>query len=255
MNIMNIISIINKKKAKRISDTFFSKEDKQLIDTTIKRVEAKTTGEVVVALVDASDSYKEARILTILVVSLLGALFFEIFFLLCLQQKSEWSYQTSNYFISLLQNTFYQTSLWRFLFWGLLIYFILYIDIIFFKLYPFSRLLISRYRLNDIVRKRALIAFYDNGLYKTVNHTGVLIFLSLLEKRVWIIGDSGIHQKIGQAFWNKCALELTKGIRKGEAVKALCDIIEKCGCQLELHFPIKDNDVDMKNELPDNIIT
>ena len=102
------------------------------------------------------------------------------------------------------------------------------------------------------MRERALAAFYQKGLYRTKDQTGILIFISLLERKVWILGDRGINEKIEPGHWQSLAGELARGIRVGRGGEALCRVIAGCGSELARHFPRRRDD---RNELTDDIIT
>jgi len=102
------------------------------------------------------------------------------------------------------------------------------------------------------VMQRAIRAFYEKGLYKTKKNTGVLFFLSLLERKVWVLADSGINEKIDQATLNRFANIVSQGIKDGNAYEALCTAIKEAGTLLEKHFPITPGDID---ELPDEVMT
>ena len=64
------------------------------------------------------------------------------------------------------------------------------------SLFIFKRL--SEKRVYDA----ALLAFYEQGLYKTRDRTGILIYVSLLERRVLVLGDTGINEKVKQEQWD-----------------------------------------------------
>ena len=87
------------------------------------------------------------------------------------------------------------------------------------------------------MRERCVHAFYEKGLHRTSGETGVLIFISVLERKVWIIGDRGINERIAPETWHELVRELTTGIREGRACTALCCVIGRCGAILTEHFP------------------
>jgi putative membrane protein len=115
-----------------------------------------------------------------------------------------------------------------------------------------KRPFLGKGRREKAVRERALKAFYERGLYKTKNHTGVLFFLSLLEKKVWVLADKGIHEKIHQQTLNKFANIVSQGIREGRACEALCEAITGIGELLWEHYPIAD--AAAFDELPNGVI-
>src|ERR1700687_4569696 len=48
---------------------------------------------------------------------------------------------------------------------------------------------VNKRRMMHAVRERAIRAFFEKKLYKTRNENGILIFISILERKVWILGD------------------------------------------------------------------
>ena len=106
-------------------------------------------------------------------------------------------------------------------------------------------------RKEEAVRLRAERAFFEKGLYKTKKNTGVLFFLSLLERKVWVLADKGIYEKMDQETLNRFANEVSRGIREGRACEVLSQAIRKIGGLLSQHFPITSNDTD---ELPNEVV-
>jgi putative membrane protein len=202
---------------------FFSRSEKEKIRQAVQTAEQGTTGEIAVMVVDQSDPYWDAEVMGAFCVSGLAA-----------------------FLLSLL---LHHITIW------------FYVPAVFVLFFPcrllFARVpqlklpLVSRERAAHTVRARAIQAFYEKGLHKTVNETGILIFISLLERRVWILGDKGIDAKITPAFWQSLAEELTTGIRQGCAIEALSAVIARCGDELRKRFPGAPGDT---NELPDGII-
>jgi putative membrane protein len=107
-------------------------------------------------------------------------------------------------------------------------------------------------RKEHAVRLRAVRAFYEKGLYKTRKNTGVLFFISLLERKVRVLADSGIHEKIGQETLDKFARHISRGIKEGPGCDALCEAIQEAGDLLARYFPITKDDTD---ELCNTVIT
>jgi putative membrane protein len=105
-------------------------------------------------------------------------------------------------------------------------------------------------RLESRVQDRALRAFYEKGLYKTQDDTGVLFFISLFEHRVWILADEGIYSKITHDDLQEYAQDIARGVKSGTATAALCREIHNVGTVLAEHFPIKPGDI---NELSNKI--
>lgn len=207
----------------RKAKDFFSEEEKSRISRMVKEAELHTSGEIATMVVDESDSYREAETLGAVLFSALLALIAAIAF----RHVTIWTY------IPLL--------------------FLLYFPSFFiFRGFPRLKLsLVGRRRLEEAVRERAVRAFYEKGLYRTREETGILIFISLLEHKVWILGDRGINAKIAPESWRQMARELAEGIKGGDACGALCHVIAACGTELSRHFPRRLND---ENELTDEVL-
>jgi putative membrane protein len=206
------------------SERFFTAEEKEKLKATTQEVESRTIGEIVVMVVDHSDHYIEAEVLgSVLLGSLLSLILTVLFF-----HSSIWSY------IPL-------TFIFFFPCWFLFI-----------KVEALKRLFLGIRRKEEAVRLRAERAFFERGLYRTKKSTGVLFFLSLLERKVWVLADKGIHEKMDEGTLDRFADEVSKGVREGRAFDALSQAIQEIGTLLSRHFPITaDNTV----ELPDNVIT
>ena len=203
---------------------FFSEEEKEKIKATTQNVESRTIGEVVVMVVGSSDPYVEAELLGgVLLGSLLSFILTALFF-----HSSIWSFVPMSFI-------FFFPSQW-------------FVR----KVIPLKALFISRERKADAVRRRAISAFYEHGLYKTRKNTGVLFLISWLERKVWVLADKGIHEKIGQESLNQVATLVSQGVREGRPCEALCEAIRKMGEVLSEHFPMTPGDA---NELPDPVIT
>lgn len=106
--------------------------------------------------------------------------------------------------------------------------------------------------LERAVRLRAVRAFYEKGLYKTKKNTGILFLISLFERKVRVLADSGILEKIGRETLNRFALQVSGGIREGRACEALCGAMREAGELLSGHFPITKDDTD---ELCNDVMT
>jgi uncharacterized membrane protein len=101
------------------------------------------------------------------------------------------------------------------------------------------------------VRKNAEEAFRKYGLQNTKDGTGVLIFLSVEERRIEILADKGINEKVAQSTWDAMINGLIIKIRQNGACQGICDVVAEVGKYLTEHFPIQPDDV---NELSNEVI-
>lgn len=101
------------------------------------------------------------------------------------------------------------------------------------------------------VEKTAGKAFHRLGMEDTADRNGVLIFLVPSRKRFAILGDTGIHEKVGQAFWDDVSATLSSHFRLGAFTEGLVKAIHMVGDRLATHFPSAGNED--RNELSDEV--
>jgi uncharacterized membrane protein len=88
------------------------------------------------------------------------------------------------------------------------------------------------------------------GMTKTAERKGVLFYIAPRVQKFQILGDTGVHEKCGDAFWKETAAEMENRFRKGEFTEGVIAGIEKIGEVLKAHFPHGRKD---RNELPDEV--
>lgn len=115
----------------------------------------------------------------------------------------------------------------------------------------FARLFVRESRASEMAQEQAFQEFYRHGLHKTEAQTGVLIFVSLFERRVVVLADEGINAKVPEDQWQKTDLAILGEIAKGSLKAGLGAGIKSAAVVLEEHFPWVDGD---RNEIPDRII-
>jgi len=100
---------------------------------------------------------------------------------------------------------------------------------------PLMRLFAGSHLMTRRVEQRAAEAFVSEEVFATEKRTGILIFLSMLERRVLVIGDTGIHGKVRQDEWHEIISIVVKAIRAGEPADGLAEAIRRCGALLAGH--------------------
>ena len=101
------------------------------------------------------------------------------------------------------------------------------------------------------VRRAAERAFARLGMTATKDRNGVMFFIVPARKKFVVLGDEGIHAKVGQEFWESLARLMSERFRQGEFTEGLVEGIGEAGRQLAAHFPY-DAAVDV-NELSDDV--
>ena len=109
----------------------------------------------------------------------------------------------------------------------------------------------SEAQATHAAQEQALVEFQTQGLHETVERTGVLVFVSLYERRAIVLGDKGIHEKVGDAHWAGARDLLLDSAAHGRLCDGIVSAVEECGRVLAEHFPPRADDV---NELPDRLV-
>jgi uncharacterized membrane protein len=88
------------------------------------------------------------------------------------------------------------------------------------------------------------------GMERTEQRNGILFYVAVDERAFAIVGDAGIHAKVGDAFWQALSRAMGEAFAKGEPAEGLALAIEEVGSRLAEHFPRRADD---RNELSDEI--
>lgn len=205
--------------------------EQQRISQAVRQAELVTKGEIVPMIVPASARYREAGYRTGLMLALLSLallLTIEIYWL-------PWGWHAGNAgWLLLAVVASYGFGQWL----G--------------RIPRVIRLVTSRERLAHKVALRAEQAFYKHGLHQTQGRTGVLIFVSLLERRVQVLADKGINDHVPAGTWDGVVGGIVEGIKTGQATDAICAAIATCGTLLAQVSPAGSGD--NPNELSDSLI-
>jgi putative membrane protein len=114
-----------------------------------------------------------------------------------------------------------------------------------------TRIAAGRETMDHRVRQRAREAFLSEEVYGTHDRTGILIFLSLLERRVVVLGDRGINAKVEPTDWERIVRLIVDGMKRGLAADGLVEAIGQCGALLAQHGVARR--ADDTDELSDNL--
>jgi putative membrane protein len=115
------------------------------------------------------------------------------------------------------------------------------------------RMLLPAGLVESQVQQRARRCFREQGLTRTRGRTGILIFVALLERRVVVLADEGIHRALDpDERWQQVVDLVLAGLRAGQGIEGLEAGVRRCGEILARHVPIvPDRDLD---ELPNAIV-
>ncbi len=206
---------------------YFREAELEAVRDATREAEGRTSGELVCVIVDRSDGYEEAKWLAATLGALLGTL------LIAYGIYAVESWQPSLFvWIGLIP---FATSAGGWLLAS--------------AVPAVRRELAGFATLQERVHQRAAAAFVEEEIFNTRERTGILIFVSLFERRVEILSDEGIRRTVPDEAWQWIARELAAGIRDDRAGEALVAAVRACGDLLEEHGVAKA--ADDVNELSD----
>ena len=203
---------------------FFTAAEKERIQQAVIAAEERTSGEIVPMIVGASARYTEVELSGMIAGLIAGAA-------AGLAYENPWASTEVHLVLPITGAAL-----------GLLLC----------RLPAVKRLLTPKTRVIEGVHLRSLAAFTAHGLHYTKAHTGILILVSLLERRVHVLADRGINEKVSPGTWDEIVSIVTSGLKSGKACDAFCAAIQRCGEILATHFPRSPDD---RDELEDKLIT
>ena len=229
---------MNSYRIKTLKNARITEGELKEVETAIADVETKTNGEIACAITGASHNYSFWELLFAVGVGAVVA----IVLTFC-----------SPFLVQNLES-FFWGDIPSWILTGLIaIVTLITISVAFFIAnIPFvDECITPRSYRNFAVYRRAMRHFVESGVYDTKEQSGILIFVSLLEKQVKIIADRGINQKVAQSQWDDIAAKLALGFSKKTEIStkdALLQSITECGALLAENFPpLTDNPNELKD--------
>ena len=172
----------------------------------VREIEAETDAELVIVVRARSGSYRQADYLAGAILAYAGLLF--VLF-------SPWSF--SHYWVAIDVALLFALGVF-----------------VCSRSDSLRRLLTTKKQRAEAVRAGAAAMFYEAGIANTMSEMGVLIYLSLLERRLELIADRGVLSAAPPLEWNECVFDLHKVGRRPElqtllrALRNLGAVLAKC---------------------------
>lgn len=94
---------------------------------------------------------------------------------------------------------------------------------------PLTRLLVGSHILDLRVRRRAAVAFVEAEVFRTVARTGILLLISVFERRVVILGDRGINERVEAERWREVVELVAQGLKSDRPADAIVRGIHALG--------------------------
>jgi len=193
------------------------------IEAAVQKAELKTSGEIVPVISDKCSN---------------TTFVFPLIFLSCLSLAI------------VLQQIYFPFNHWDHnIFWqvSLPVLFLFLLSLGLSKIYWVQRFFIPKRYLEKEVQEQAELEFYRWVNSKTKDKTGILLFVSLMERYSVVLADTSISQKLPPETWTEVLQILNSQMSQSDLARGFVPAIEKCRELLSQHFPRDPNDTD---ELP-----
>jgi len=92
--------------------------------------------------------------------------------------------------------------------------------------------------------------FHELGMFKTKQRNAVLLYIVPRTQQFAVIGDVGIHEKCGDAFWKETVSAMAQRMKEGKFTDAIVGTVQTLGEALQRYFPAERGDA---NELPNEL--
>jgi uncharacterized membrane protein len=89
-------------------------------------------------------------------------------------------------------------------------------------------------------------------MHETKERNGILIYLDFTHRKLAIIGDVGIHEKVGNDFWEDTKTELINEFKNSNFLNGVCKSVLILSEKLANYFPDSDSN---SNELSNEVTT
>ena len=219
---MNALKVINE-------------SDRKVIEERIADIEQTTAAELVVAVATESGRYDRAESIAGIVLALV-ALGIANWIPWWFQESGDWSEPALNLIFQALAVTIgfiagnFSASYW----------------------FPLRRILTSRQEQISEANKAAAHIFYNHQLRETRSRCGVLIYLSLFERRIVILPDESCAEALGTENTQKICDSTIAELKTGKHRQAILHALDQLAIELTEKRPA-DRHFN-KNELADRVL-
>jgi putative membrane protein len=218
-----------------------SEADHDRITAAVAEAERASDGEIVTIVAQRSDAYHDVG----LHYAVLLMLFVPIWFAVVPQAWIDWAVGTFLGWNFELTRGFVMTYLFAKMAAAFLFVWLL------FKWMKLRIALTPASTKTRRVRRRAVELFRAGTEKRTKGRTGILLYLSLLERRAEIVADEAIHSKVEPEVWGEAMAVLIEQVKAGRTGEGMALAVEKIGEVLARCLPPT---LDNPNELPDRLI-
>ena len=211
------------------------------VSAAVSAAEASTAGEIVTVVSDRSDRYSGVALVWAAVVAFtaIAALtWFPDFYLGLVDRvlgkwNAEWT-PRGIFGLALFVGILKFAGMWLIQLWQ-----------------PLKFFLIPGPIKSRRANARAVELFKVGAERRTTGRTGILIYLSMRERRAEIVADEAIASKVAPEVWGEAMAAMLAELKRGRCGAGVVAAVERVGKILAEHLPRAEGDA---NELPDRLV-
>ncbi|MCI0505138.1 MAG: TPM domain-containing protein [Gammaproteobacteria bacterium] len=201
---------------------FLTEQEKQTISDAIRAAESRTSGEIVTVIARAVDDY---LYIPTLWAGLLALFTPSVLLLMPIELEALIMYT--------IQICIFVTAT------------------MLFRWTPLKLALIPKAVKYRRASRLAYEQFIQQGLHRTAERNGLLLFVAVAERYVEIIADQGINERVPKDTWSGIVDQFVILVKQRKIAAGFLTAIERCGNILQEHFPVEPLD---QNELPNHLV-
>jgi uncharacterized membrane protein len=104
-------------------------------------------------------------------------------------------------------------------------------------------------RAMDVLARAAQV-FKHLEMHATADRNAVLLYFAVEDRKLAIVGDRGVHDRVGEAYWPRVRDAMVERLRAGAPRDAVVHAVTDVGLVLQKFFPRRPGD---RNELSDDV--
>lgn len=220
---------------KRLND-LFSEKDRQAVSDAIREAESRTSGEIVAVVAAASGAYGHAAGLFAVLAAVAALVVGALVLRRLPGPGSAWTGPGPGQILAVN---------------ALSVFFGYQLGLVLTEFLPILKMPFApRAEVERELRRSASAAYQRFKVGRTVHSTGVLIYVSLQERRALVLGDGAVNEKLEDKDWQGVCRLVTQGMAASRPTDGLCAAVHAAGELLAKHFPLKIGDT---NELSNTL--
>lgn len=102
-----------------------------------------------------------------------------------------------------------------------------------------KRLLTSNREMQECFYQKGIQIFFEQNIHTSKERDSVLVIISLFEKRIQILADTGVNALVSPSSWNQAVSQFSREVQESDLISATLKTLDKIGEVLIDYLPKK----------------